>query len=210
MFKSRQKNIIFGAGTVVLVLIVALGAWLAFFRSDSAYAYKGGFYEPPNAASPLNLVDQNNKPFTLDQVKGKVTLLYFGYTYCPDFCPTTLTDFGKVKKELGTQASDVDVVFVTVDPDRDTPARMKQYLAFFDPTFIGLYGKQDQLTPIEQAYGIQVVKDAATPGTDYYSVSHSTSLYAIDQQGNLRLTWPYGTTPEDITSDVKHLLSSGS
>jgi protein SCO1/2 len=209
MFKSRQKNIIFGAGTVVLVLIVALGAWLAFFRSDS-YAYKGGSWDPPHAASPLNLVDQNNKPFTLDQVKGKVTLLYFGYTYCPDFCPTTLTDFGKVKKELGTKASDVAVVFVTVDPDRDTPARMKQYLAFFDPTFIGLYGTQDQLTPIERDYGVAATKEAATPGTDYYSVSHTTSLYAIDQQGNLRLTWPYGTTPEDITSDVKHLLSSGS
>ncbi len=113
-----------------------------------------------------------------------------------------------MKVELGDKAKQVDVVFVTVDPDRDTPERLKQYLEFYDPAFIGLSGTQDQLTPIERAYGVSATKDEATPGSDYYSVGHSTSLYAIDQNGNLRLTWAYGTSPADITSDVKHLLGS--
>lgn len=208
MTKDRQKAVIFGGLSVVLIAAIAVGAWLAFFHSADAYEFKGGFFEPPNPAAPLNLVDQNNQPFSLADHKGKVILLYFGYTYCPDFCPATLNDFAKVKDELGDKAKQVNVVFVTVDPDRDTPARLKQYLEFYDPAFIGLSGTQDQLTPIERAYGVSATKDEATPGSAYYSVSHSTSLYAIDQNGNLRLTWAYGTSPDDITSDVKHLLGS--
>ncbi len=207
MTKNRQKAVIFGGLSLILVAVIAVGAWLAFFRTES-YQFKGGFYTPPNPAAPLSLTDQNGKPFSLVDHQGKVILLYFGYTYCPDFCPATLSDFAKVKSELGDQASKIDVVFVTVDPDRDTPARMKEYLAFYDPAFIGLYGTQDQLAPVEVAYGVTAIKDAATPGSTYYSVSHSTSLYAIDQQGNLRLTWAYGTSPDDMTSDVKHLLES--
>lgn len=208
MTNDRQKKLIFGGVSVLLVAIIAVGAWLAFFRQADAYEFKGGNWDPPHAAPALELVDQNNQPFSLEDHKGKVILLYFGYTYCPDYCPTTLADFQKVKDELGDKGDQVDVVFVTVDPDRDTPERMKEYLEFFDPAFIGLYGTQDQLTPIERDYGIQVAIDEATPGSSYYTVSHSTSLYAIDQEGNLRLTWPYGTSPDDITSDVKHLLDS--
>ncbi len=207
MTKDRQRALLFGGLTVVLVVIIAVGSWLAFFRTE-AYEFKYGFYSPPNPAAPLNLTDQNGKPFSLEDHKGKVILLYFGYTYCPDFCPATLNDFAKVKDQLGNKADQIEVVMVTVDPERDTPARLKEYLNFYDPSFIGLSGTQDQLKPIERAYGIQTSKEEATPGSSNYLVSHSTSLYAIDQQGNLRLTWPYGTVPEDITSDIKHLLAS--
>ncbi len=207
MTKDRRKAVIFGGVSVVLVAIVALGAWLAFFRTGP-YEFKYGFYSPPNTAAPLDLTDQNGQPFSLENHRGRVVLLYFGYTYCPDYCPTTLADFQKVKDQLGDRADKVDVVMVTVDPDRDTPERLKEYLNFFDPSFIGLYGTQDQLAPIERAYAITAIKEEATPGSSYYSVSHSTQLYAIDQEGNLRLTWPYGTSPDDITTDVEHLLGS--
>ena len=207
MTKDRQKAIMFGGVSVVLIVIIAVGAWLAFFRAD-AYAFRGVDMTPPNPAAPLNLVDQNNKPFSLADHKGKVVLVYFGYTYCPDYCPTTLTEIQKVKDQLGDKADKVDAVMVTVDPERDTPERLKEYLAFFDPSFIGLSGTEDQLTPIKRAYGIASMREDATPGSAYYSVGHSTQLFAIDPEGNLRLMWAYGTAPEDITSDIKHLLGS--
>ncbi|MGC4107384.1 MAG: SCO family protein [Thermomicrobiales bacterium] len=212
--KKTDRRLVILAGLAVLMLLIGgVGIFLVQqSRSGSeTYEFTGGFWEPPHAATDLALTDQNGQPFSLDDHRGKVILLYFGYTYCPDYCPTTLTDFMQVKEDLGEKAKDVEVVFVSVDPARDTPARLKEYLDFFDPSFIGLTGTQEQLKPIERDYVISVSKEPATPsssGSSFYLVSHSTSLFAIDQQGNLRLTWPYGTTPADISADVTHLLDN--
>jgi protein SCO1/2 len=205
---STDRRFAVVAGVLaVVVLIAAVGIYLVVqSREKPAHEFTSGFYPPPHPATDLALTDQNGQPFTLADHRGKVILLYFGYTYCPDYCPTTLADFQQVRANLGEQASDVEVVFVSVDPGRDTPARMKEYLAFFDPTFIGVTGTEDQLRPIERDYFVQVSEDPATPGSSSYLVSHSTSLYAIDQEGNLRLTWPYGTSTDDITTDVRYLL----
>ena len=206
---ASRRTLAIVAGLAVLVL-VAGGAAFAFAlqgRGDAdTYEFKGGYWKPPRPAADLALTDQHGQPFSLEDHRGKVILLYFGYTYCPDFCPTTLTDFLQVKQDLGDRADEVEVVFVSVDPARDTPERMGEFLDFFDPSFIGLTGSEDQLRPIERDYAIQVSVDPATPGSSYYLVNHSTSLYAIDQAGNLRLTWSYGTSPADITADVTYLL----
>lgn len=198
------------AGTVSgLALVAALLAalvWPWFLRSEETYAFKGGFYEPPNPAGALDLVDQNNQAFSLEQHRGKVILLYFGYTYCPNYCPTTLVEMQSVENLLDDRAEDVEVVMVTVDPARDTPTRLKEYMEFFDPTFIGLSGTEESIEAAKVPYGA-FAEAQAPDASGAYLVDHSTSLYAIDTEGNLRLTWAYGTSPEDISEDVQHLLS---
>jgi protein SCO1/2 len=203
-----SNGVIFGG---IAVLVVVIGILVTGFYSpgwlnrDTAYAFTGGTYEPPNPAAPIELVDQDNQPFTLEQERGKVAIFYFGYTYCPDYCPTTLVDMQKMKDALGDKAGQVDVIMITVDPERDTPARLKEYLEFFDPAFIGLSGTQEQINQLKMPYGIFLEKQ--TPdATGQYLVDHSTQLYAIDPEGNLRLTWPYGTAPEDIAEDIEHIL----
>ena len=138
-------------------------------------------------------------------------LLYFGYTYCPDFCPATLTDFQRIKQDLGDDADQVAFVMVTVDPERDTPERMKEYLEFFDETFIGLTGSEEELAPIKDQFGIISMAGDATPQSDgdqVYWVDHSTKVYALDKDGNLALEYAFGADPADITEDVEHLIDS--
>ena len=198
----------FGVGAVVLVAVVALIAtlvWPGYLNRDEAYAFNGGTWDPPNQASPIDLIDQDSQPFTLDSRKGKVVLVFFGYTYCPNFCPTTMLEVQKVKSLLGEQANEVDVLFVTVDPERDLPARLKEYLAFFDPTFVGLSGTDAQIDAIKLPWGVLGAKQPADANGQYL-VDHTTSLYAIDPDGNLRLVWGYGTSPEDIAEDIEHIL----
>ncbi|MGB3329642.1 MAG: SCO family protein [Thermomicrobiales bacterium] len=192
------------AAGVAVIAAVAL-SWFLFFRSEP-YEFTSGSFNPPNAAYPLDLIDQDGQPFSLQDFKGDVVLLYFGYTFCPSFCPTTMADMQQVKQELGADADRVAVVMVTVDPDRDTPERLKQWMAFFDPSFIGLSGTEEQLKLIKREYGVTAIKASPEAGQDYYLVDHSTQLYGIDPDGNLRLSWPYGAAPDAIAEDVRHLL----
>ena len=137
--------------------------------------------------------------------KGKLVFLYFGYTSCPDVCPTTMADLRQVRQAVGAKADQFDVVFVTVDPDRDTPDRMQKYASAFDPGFIGLSGSMDELQPVWAEYGVYRKIEKSTSSTDY-SVTHSSLLYLIDQEGKLRLSYSFGTPPEDIAHDVDLLL----
>ena len=155
------------------------------------------------------LTDANGDPFDFrSETDGYVTFLFFGYTSCPDVCPTTLGDLKQVRQQLGEDGEQVQVVFVTVDPDRDTQVRLADYLSLFDPTDIGLTGSEEQLMPVYQAYGVYRAIDTTTQTATGYLVDHSSRLYLIDQQGNLRLTYTYGTQPEDIASDVANLLKN--
>jgi protein SCO1/2 len=200
-------NIVAVLGVAAIVILVgAIGGylWPGFLKSDP-YAFHGGFWEPPQAAPELALTDQHGQPFSLEDHRGKVVLLYFGYTYCPDYCPTTLLETQQVRSLLGDKAADIEVVMVSVDPSRDTPERLAEYLAFFDPTYIGLTGTQQQIEATQRAWAITAIP--ATPEASGYLVSHSTELYAIDPEGNKRLSWPYGTSPEDIAEDIEHILS---
>ena len=205
---SSSTRMVIGIGAVVLVVVIALVTtlvWPGFLNRDEAYAFNGGTWDPPNQASPIDLVDQDSQPFTLDSQKGKVVLVFFGYTYCPNFCPTTMLEVQKVKSLLGEKADQVGVLFVTVDPERDSPARLNEYLAFFDPTFVGLSGTDAQIDAIKLPWGILGAKQPADANGQYL-VDHTTSLYAIDPEGNLRLVWAYGTSPEEIAEDIQHVL----
>lgn len=172
---------------------------------EEKYTYFGGTFDPPNAAAPIDLTDQNGNPFTLEEVSDKVTLLYFGYTYCPNFCPTTLLDIQRVEQELGDDAESVEVIFVSVDPERDTEQRLQEYMEFFGPDYYALWGTPEETRDVARAYNIMYAKQE--PDADgRYLVDHTTSLFAIDREGNLALTWAYGTSVENITEDIQHLL----
>jgi protein SCO1/2 len=196
-------------------LLVSLGVLAVFAvataifinaSSGDAYAFAGGEIKPARAAAPIDLTDQNGQPFTLDQVDGKVALVYFGYTTCPDLCPTTLSDFTAIRAELGEQADQVEFVMVTVDPERDSSARLKEYLGFFDDSFIGLRGDDAQTQSVKESYGVVSNRVEYPESATGYLVDHTSLIYVIDQQGRFRLTYPYGTDPALIVADLQHLI----
>ncbi len=195
-------------GVVILVIAGAgFGVWS--LMATEAHEWNGAAYEPPRRGIEFTLTDVDGEPMSTSELRGKVVLLYFGYTYCPDFCPATLTDFQRIKEDLGDDADDVAFVMVSVDPERDTPERMKEYLAFFDPEFIGLTGTEEELTPVKQEFGIVSIEQEATPEVDnFYYVDHSTKTYVLNADGELALEYPFGTTADEMTEDVRHLLDS--
>jgi protein SCO1/2 len=138
---------------------------------------------------------------------GKVIVLTFGYTSCPDICSTVLAELAQVRQRLGTAAKRVQVVYVSVDPERDTPARLRAYTEQFDKTFLGLTGPMDRLAPVWKAYGVSVVR-RELPGTKppMYLIHHSASVFLIDPTGRLRVMAPFGTPVDDVLHDIRTLL----
>lgn len=191
----------------ILVVLSAVVAALVLGRRGEDYAFAGGEIKPAKAAAAIDLTDQHGQPFTLDQLNGRVVLLYFGYTTCPDLCPTTLSDFTAIKSGLGDLADSVAFVMVSVDPERDTAERLNEYLTFFDPAFIGLRGEGEQLERVKLAYGVVADRVEYPNSATGYLVDHTSLIYLIDPQGRLRLTYPYGTDPSLIEQDIRHLLS---
>lgn len=200
---QRRNQLI--ALLVIGVLVAAGVVYWATNRTE-AYQFKGGEISPAAAAPPLELTDQNGEPFTLAQEEGKVSLIYFGYTTCPDLCPTTLIDFATVKDDLGEDAREVDFIMVTFDPERDTEARMKEYMNFFDPEFIGLRGDDGQTEQFLKDYGVTIKRVEYPNSSTGYLIDHTALIYVIDKEGKLRLTYPYGTDPLMIAEDVQHLV----
>ena len=174
----------------------------------------------PNLKSPFNAVDVTGSPLgtdfalldpegkrrSLSEFRGKVVVLNFGYTHCPDVCPTTLADFASALKKLGSDAKLVQVLFVTVDPKRDTPELLRNYVPAFDPTFIGLRGDERTTENVTKAFHIYAKADAPKDGT--YLVQHSAQSFVFDRSGKLRLVVGYGLAPEKIAADLKILAQS--
>ncbi len=154
----------------------------------------------------FSLTDHNGKPRQLGDFKGKAVVLFFGYTQCPDVCPTTLSTLRDAMKLLGEDAKRVQVLFVTVDPARDTPALLAQYVPAFDPAFLGLYGDEKTIVALAKDFKVFYAKQpGSTPGS--YSIDHSTGSYAFDPKGKLRLLLRHGETPANVAADLKLLLS---
>jgi protein SCO1/2 len=191
-----------------LASLVGLGAVYATLVFARPHEFQGSVIDPPAPARDFTLIDQAGKPFTLSQARGSLVLLFFGYTNCPDVCPVTLTDFKKIKEQLGAQAERVKFVFVTTDPERDTPERIATYLENFDPAITGLTGDLATLEKVWQDYGVYRVKVEGHDHSDY-TVDHSSRLYAIGPDGKLHLTFTFGTSPEAMTGDVQALLREG-
>ncbi len=151
----------------------------------------------------LALTDHNGRPRTLEDFRGKAVVLFFGFTHCPDVCPTTLADVSQAMKQLGPQAERVQVLFVTVDPERDTPQALAKYVTAFNPTFLGLYGDAAATRKTAQEFKIYYEKRKAG---DSYSVDHSAHSYVIDPQGRLRLLVRPDRIGQDLPEDLRTLL----
>jgi len=158
-------------------------------------------------ARDFRLTDHNGQVRTLADFKGKVVAIFFGYTHCPDVCPTTMSDFAAALQQLGPQAERVQVIFVTVDPQRDTPELLKQFVPAFNPGFLGMYADEDTLKQLANEYKV-VYQKTSVKGGDDYLIDHSAGTYVYDPQGRLRLLMPYGSSPEAIAQDLKILLAS--
>ncbi|MDK9702252.1 MAG: SCO family protein [Sulfuritalea sp.] len=154
----------------------------------------------------FQLTDHNGKARRLADFQGKAVVLFFGYTQCPDVCPTTLSIMRETMKLLGEDAKRVQVLFATVDPARDTPQLLAQYVPAFDPSFLGLYGDEKTIAALAKDFKVFYAKQpGSTPGS--YSVDHSTGSYAFDPQGKLRLLVRHGEAPANVAADLKLLLA---
>jgi protein SCO1 len=165
---------------------------------------KAGVFEPPRAAPELSLNASSGGTLSLAGYRGKVVLMGFGFTSCPEVCPTTLATLAQARKRLGVQGEQVQVIYVTVDPERDSAERMRAYLGGFDPSFVGGTGTPAQLAAARKHYGVMAERK---PFGNGYTVAHSSSVYLIDRQGLLRGMMPYGRLPDDYVHDIRALLS---
>jgi protein SCO1/2 len=158
-------------------------------------------------APDFALTDQHGAPFRLSSLRGHPVALFFGYTHCPDVCPTTLAALARAKRKLGADGARFDVVFVTVDPKRDTRSVVGKYVRLFDPSFIGLTGTEAQLAPIYAAYKVYHQILPARGSAAGYLVAHSSAVDFIDPQGRFHGFGDWSDTPDELAADVRHAES---
>ncbi|HEY8358331.1 MAG TPA: SCO family protein [Ramlibacter sp.] len=172
---------------------------------DSKPQFKGVDLTGAEYARDLQLTDHNGQPRSLKDFQGKVAVVFFGYTQCPDVCPTTLAELAEAKKLLGADGDKVQGVFVTVDPERDTPEVLKAYMANFDPSFVALRGTPEQTAAAAKDFKLYYKKvDGKTAGT--YTMDHGAASYVYDPQGRLRLYTRYGSGAQAMADDLRLLL----
>ncbi len=158
-----------------------------------------------NYARDFALTDHNGQPKSLKDFAGKVVVIFFGYVQCPDVCPTSMTEMAEAKKLLGKDGERLQGLFITVDPERDTPAVLKSYMAAFDPTFLALYTTPEKTAALAKEYKIYYRK-VNGPSATSYSIDHSAGNYVYDPQGRLRLYTRYGSGAAVLAADIKLLL----
>jgi protein SCO1/2 len=200
---NMDKNIR-KVGLGLLLLIGVVSVLVMVFRQPENL--NGAVLDPALPAPDFSLVREDGTEFRLSAYRGKIVLLYFGYTSCPDVCPATMAELRQAREALSSGLADqVQVVIVAVDPDRDTPERIQQYAEHFDESFTGLSGSLGELQQIWDAYGITRTIEESRSASGYL-VSHTARVYLVDKTGNLRLSFAFGTPPEDITHDLRLLL----
>lgn len=184
------------AALAVLALALTLAQLLA-----RPHVFHGSLIDTPQRAPEIALADQAGQRFRLSEQAGQVVLLYFGYTSCPDACPTTMAEFAQLRRRLGPQADRARFVFITVDPQRDTATQVAGYLAGFDPALLGLTGDLGELRPIWRSYGVYQAARA-----DLATLEHSDRIYVIDAAGRLRLTYSLDTPLDALEADLRALI----
>jgi protein SCO1 len=188
--------------------IASLAAVLAFTMLATGCkppSFHGTAYEPPEKAPPVVLQQPNGAKFSLADQQGSVVLLFFGYTHCPDICPTTLTDWKRLKTALGRDASRVRFVFISVDPARDDPATLQRYVKRFDPDFIAATSDSATLANVERSFHVTSAREE-TGSAGGYAVTHPAQTFVVDKRGNLRLLYSFGMETSDVVSDIRQLL----
>lgn len=189
-------------------LVAMIAALILLAGCGQPVAFNGTAYPEPLATPQFTLTNETGEPMQLSDLRDKVVLIFFGYTTCPDFCPTTLAEARTVLEGLGSKVDDVAFLFVTVDPERDTPQKLAAYTNAFHPNIYGLTGTPAELEAVYKDFGVRAEREEFPDSALGYLMSHTTRMYLVDQQGSLRLSYSYGTPPEDILADVKNLLKS--
>lgn len=203
-------------------LALAAAATLVVAACNDPASFRGVALDPPEPAPTLRLAGAQGDTFDLASERGRAVLVFFGYTHCPDICPTTLADWARVRTALGDDAGKVRFVFVSVDPERDTPEVSARYAHQFDPSFVGLTADRASLPALLSAWRIAAYEEPAPlpdsasgsaadtlpPGMvgDDYMVAHSSQTFLIDPEGRLRVLYPAGSTSQDMIEDLKRLL----
>jgi cytochrome oxidase Cu insertion factor (SCO1/SenC/PrrC family) len=204
-----------------VLLILALGAmWGAAYLGrqpgeglGAAFARLVGGAPPPSAGGvalpggvslggPFSLVDGDGRRVTEADLRGKLALVFFGFTFCPDVCPTELQAIGQAMDQLGPQAEGVRPVFISVDPERDTPAKMKDYVALFHPSILGLTGTPEQVAAAARAFRVYYNK-VTPPGSSDYLMDHSAFTYLMGRDGQLRALFRPGVTPDEMAATIR-------
>lgn len=152
----------------------------------------------------FQLKDPDGNVRTLEDFKGKVVMMFFGFTQCPDVCPTALVNAAQIKSLLGADGDDLQVLFVTVDPERDTPDVLREYAQAFDPSFIGLYGTPEETAAVAKAYRVFYAK---VPTGNSYTIEHTALTYVFDRQGKLRIALRHELTPEQSAEDIRKVMA---
>jgi protein SCO1/2 len=165
----------------------------------------GRMFEDPLPAAPIVLARQGGGTFDLSAEKGRVVVLYFGYTHCPDVCPATLGDWARARRALGRRASEVRFVFISVDPERDTPELAASYAKQFDSTFVGLSGSVEEIEALKRAWGIAAYREGDVTG-EAYAVAHPAATFVVDRQGRVRLIIEPGVPGDQMARSLRRLL----
>jgi len=182
----------------LLLALAMFGTGLFLWLSGSPSAAVGG---------PFTLENGNGQAITDRSFRGKYMLVYFGYTYCPDVCPTTLNEMAGALDRLGPKAKRIQPLFITIDPERDTPAIVRQYAAAFTPQLMGLTGTQAEIVKVEQEYHVYAAKHVTGPGPNDYSMDHSSFLYLMGPDGRFIAPIPTGDTAEELARKLDRLVS---
>ena len=190
----------------VLAGFVLIGA-TAFLggRLLAPHEFHGAVLQSPQPAQNFSLMSHVGQRVALNDFRGKIVLLYFGYTICPDVCPTTLAELSKTRKMLGKDADQIQVLMVTVDPERDTLPVLADYMTHFHPSFLGLTGTPDEIAQAATPFGVFYEKETSDSALGYL-VNHTATVMIVDRNGYLRIVFPFGTTAEDIAADLKYLI----
>jgi protein SCO1 len=204
---SRRAIVFVVCGAVALAAGLAIGLW----RSDEPPSIAGFVYPEPRAVSPFKLATPDGGSLDLDALKGKWSFVYFGYTYCPDVCPTTLAELGRAQKLLESAGLDSgnQYIFVSVDPERDTPLRLAQYVSFFDKKFIGATGTDEALAKLTREVGVLYSFPEGKKGKTY-AVDHSSVVALFDPDARLHAVFTPPQKAEEIVEGFRKILGRGS
>ena len=196
MYKTVSKTVI---GIAIAITALTLLTQHSF-ANDNEINFGGDF----------SLTDQNNQPFSLKQMRGKIVLLFFGYSYCANACPKELSKIAAAIKSMGDNQPLVQGLFVTIDPERDTPEKIKTYVNYFSPDLIGLTGSTEQIKTVAELYKVDFKLNKSSESDLYYEIDHTANLYIIDQNGKLVRLVPYNYSSSQVSSILKDILATRS
>jgi protein SCO1 len=199
-----SRRFVLVAAALAALVILGAGVFLALALRDNPRGAAGTVLASA-IGGPFRLTDQNGKTVTDADLKGKWSLVYFGYTHCPDACPTALNDISIALEDLGARRDAVRPVFITVDPERDTPEALKAYVTSFDAPILALTGTPEQVAQAAKGYRVYYAKHPEAGGD--YSVDHSSVIYVMDPQGRFTASFTHESTPEQIAERLKKLLT---